>query len=355
MDIAAVDTSVQEEAGITSFDDYGRWHDLFPFGRKTVCPNGINPYRPETQEHLSEAEKEVLRQNITRNVTDLADAHPEAQFLYFYTPDSIAWWNEIAGKGLLEKQLEAEQEATRLIVSHPNIQLYSLNLRSDIITDLNHYKDNQHYADWINSLLLRYMKEGTCRITPDNCEAYLKQETDFFRTFDYTSLNTQEDYTEDLYAAALLNREITKQEPVDLLKAEGITRDVRNAETDGETLFCTGTLQRNSTEDLSEYLKGDDYAGMRMKLYLDEGHRFLTFSGRKITNQGQPTVCVYDSEGNLAASHFGSFIHVDYRKHMYFLDLKDLKGEITILFHGGFTDMTGSLYSSYEFSDIILY
>ncbi|MCR5136512.1 MAG: hypothetical protein K6C12_05385 [Oscillospiraceae bacterium] len=45
---------------------------------------------------------------------------------------------------------------------------------------------------------------------------YLDEELDFYLHFDYLSLNNMPDYENDLYAAALLNQELTGTEPVSL-------------------------------------------------------------------------------------------------------------------------------------------
>ena len=111
---------------------------------------------------------------------------------------------------MLVKILEAEEYVTELILPHTNIRLYSFNNRTDLITDMNHYHDGRHYAAWINSMILRWLYDGKYRITPENYQDTLQKEYDFFTTFDYESINGQEDYAEDDYAAALLNEQEAK-------------------------------------------------------------------------------------------------------------------------------------------------
>ena len=103
-----------------------------------------------------------------------------------------------------------------MIVEHSNIRLFSINNRTDIITDLNNYKDTTHYAAWINSLILKWMHDGKYQITKDNIDKYLREEYDFYTTFDYSSLNKQEDYEDDYYAETLLNTELTNASPISI-------------------------------------------------------------------------------------------------------------------------------------------
>lgn len=142
--------------GITSFDEYSAWQDDFVFGMNTVCPDGVHPNREEkTPAHLTNEEKIVIQENIRANVTSLAEEYPDVTFFFFFTPYSVAWWADQVESGAVYRQIEAEQYIIELMLEYDNIRLYSFNNRTDITTDLNHYKDAWHYASWINSLMLR--------------------------------------------------------------------------------------------------------------------------------------------------------------------------------------------------------
>ena len=193
------------QPGITTFDDYSRWQSKYKFGINTVCPEGITVIEPAEQLHLTESEKADIRKNISLNVTDLADEHPEVDFYYFYSPYSIVKWNDWANTGMLHKICEAEEYVTELILEHDNIHLFSFNNRTDIITDLNNYKDAYHYGEWVNSLMLRWMHDGTYQLTRENYRERLQEENSFFESYDYAGIAGQEDYEDDYYAAEVLN------------------------------------------------------------------------------------------------------------------------------------------------------
>lgn len=197
--------SKQSVPGITPFDEYSRWQYSYKFGVKTVLPNGISVRTAETYPHLSDDEKATIYENITQNVTALADEYPDVDFYYFITPYSAVWWGEVISDGTFEKQIEAEQYIIERILEHSNIHLYSFNNRTDITTDINNYKDVTHYGQWVNSLILRWMHDGEYLLTKDNYQEYIENEREFYRNFDYDSLNNQTDYEDDFYAAELLN------------------------------------------------------------------------------------------------------------------------------------------------------
>ena len=106
-------------------------------------------------------------------------------------------------------ETEAEEYAASLILRYPNIHLFCFSCRTDIITDLNNYSDPIHYAEWINSLILRWMHEESYRLTEDNYESFFQRELEFYKDFDYESLIDQVDYEDDREAVRLLEAELT--------------------------------------------------------------------------------------------------------------------------------------------------
>ncbi len=224
--------------GITDFDEYSRWQSMYSFGINEVCPEGIVMTETE-QSHLTDEDKEAIKKNIDLNATDIVERYPNVEFYYFYSPYSIVEWNEWRNEGTLYKMLEAEEYITELLLQHENVHLFSFNSRTDITTDLNHYKDSTHYACWINSLMLKWMHDGQYQLTQDNYRDMLKREYDFYTTYDYESVNGQEDYEDDFSASVLLNKELTWVDPLDILKGDRLN------------LYLNGV----------QYLKDDDGRG----------------------------------------------------------------------------------------------
>ena len=71
-----------------------------------------------------------------------------------------------------------------------------------MITDLNNYKDNTHYGEWINTQILKWMKNNDYLLTENNYEEYISKELDLYINFDYSSLNNQIDYADDYFIAS---------------------------------------------------------------------------------------------------------------------------------------------------------
>ncbi len=204
------------QPGITSFDEYARWNmEETTFGIKTVCPDGVTVSESAKPLHLSETERETILDSVWQNITSLAEAYPDVTFYYFFTPYSVVWWGRLVNDGSIYKQIESEKLVIEEVLKHQNIKMYSFNTLTDITTDLNHYKDEYHYGPWINSLMIKYMKDGKCLLTDDNYQEYLNEELSFYISYDYSQLNAQADYEDDCYAEELLNQKIDGVESLD--------------------------------------------------------------------------------------------------------------------------------------------
>ena len=186
------------QGGITSFDAYSNWMGgPYRFGKNSLYPNGIPRKEAGIPVKMTDEEKERILGNVHQNITDLAKKYPNVTFYYFFTPLSAQWWQDLLEQGLIEKQIETERIVIREILTCKNIRLYSFNNLTDITTDLNNYKDPYHYGEWINRVMLRYMRDGKYLLIEENYEDYLAEELKFYTTFDYTSMNDQEDYEND--------------------------------------------------------------------------------------------------------------------------------------------------------------
>lgn len=364
------------EPGITTFDDYAAWLD-FEFGKDSVF-YGIRRAKVYLEENnalnhkgdklpginLSEQDLKNIEENITQNVTELADRYPEVDFYYFFTPYSVMFWKILADNGEVERWLEAEQYAIELILEHDNIKLYSFNNRTDITTDLNNYKDTFHYGRWVNSIMLKWMYEGEYLLTKDNYMDYISEERSFYSNFDYSTLDAQENYANDYYAAALLNYELTgEKEPVDLLESDMAAVELQNAEiidnqyNGSKGILCTGRLARTpgSEPGVFEHVRDKDYVGAKIKLENRGNHNYLVFYGKKIKDHGELLVFVCNEQNEKESELVTRYYELDDEWRQYVVDLSDVKGDVTIILNGGYMDNSGDKDSAFVFSDIKLY
>lgn len=176
-------------AGITSFDEYANWSNEYLYGIEYVCPNGVKPAVPGTPIHITDNEKRVITETIEKNLVAVTKEYPDVTFYYFFTPYSAVWWENEVNNGEIYAQLEAERMYITELLKCDNVRLYSFNADAQIVADMNNYKDEMHYGEWINELMLQYMYDGEYLLTADNYESYLEEEQRFFLDMDYTCLN----------------------------------------------------------------------------------------------------------------------------------------------------------------------
>lgn len=133
-------------------------------------------------------EEKMVSENIVSNVVDLVHQYPETDFYIFYSPYSICYWDSLSQANALERQFQAEQLATELMLECPNIKLYNFYDQYDVITDTNNYRDKEHYASWINSKILEWMVSDVGLVTKDNYLEKLAAEREFYCNYDYDSI-----------------------------------------------------------------------------------------------------------------------------------------------------------------------
>lgn len=174
------------KGGITNFDEYSNWNNKYKYGKKHIKFEG---YKSNVEQKvITESDKEVIKNNVEQNIVNLARLHPETIFYCFFTPCSVVYWGNLKDKGDLQRELDAIKYATEIMTKHPNIKLFSFNSCYDIITNLDNYKDEVHYGEWINSKMLIYMKDNQYRLTRENYTKILDKEQRFLMEYPYESL-----------------------------------------------------------------------------------------------------------------------------------------------------------------------
>lgn len=173
----------------TSFDEYANWSHEYSYGAQAVLSTYELGNKASDIQELTEEERKTIQENIRQNVTDLASEHLDTQFYIFLSPYSICYWDVLNNNGQVNWSIEVEKAAIEALLECPNIQLYSFNNNFELTCNLDNYRDQAHYGEWINSYILQCMKNGEYRITKDNYNEYLDTIKNFYETYDYASLH----------------------------------------------------------------------------------------------------------------------------------------------------------------------
>ena len=172
----------------TSFDAYSAWPEDTPYGEAVIRAVYERPQPGGETFHLNDERYELLRGNISQNILETVNAHPDTEFYFFFPPYSVFFWDKMNRIGELEMQLEAERAVIELLIDCDNIHLFSFMDDHDLVTDFTRYKDTIHYDSGINEWMLDCMAKGEHRLTRDNYESYLEKNIGFYTGYDYEGL-----------------------------------------------------------------------------------------------------------------------------------------------------------------------
>lgn len=173
----------------TSFDDYANWNSSYTFGAETVLSTYTLGEKANEKAVLSKEEEDMVVGNIRQNVTELAELHPETTFYLFFPPYSICYWDNLNNTNEIDKRIDAEEIAIRELLKYPNIRLYSFCDNYELVCNLDNYKDQAHYGEWVNSWMLEWMYNREHQLSKDNYKKYIENIREFYNSYDYASLH----------------------------------------------------------------------------------------------------------------------------------------------------------------------
>lgn len=172
----------------TSFDEYVNWNADCVFGKTAVSKNYTRSTKVKGESNLTDEQKENIRLNIEQNVTQIAAENRDIDFYLFWTPYSIYFWDNLNQTGCLEKQLQIDKYASKLLMEYENIHLFSFYDNYEMICNLDNYKDIYHYGEWINKDMIKWMKDDRYQLTKENYDEYWDSIHEFYTTYDYEAL-----------------------------------------------------------------------------------------------------------------------------------------------------------------------
>ncbi len=144
-----------------------------------------------------------LADNIALLVSEV-EAHPETEFIFFYPPYSMLWWDMTYRYGETDAVVYCEKEMSKALLKYDNVRLFCFQADEEITTDLNNYMDSIHFSPEINRLMLDYIIAGKNEVTLDTIESDIEK----VRAF---SDRVQEEYIGPYEEQDLLTYEIIEE------------------------------------------------------------------------------------------------------------------------------------------------
>jgi len=145
--------------------------------------------RPEPTGIIEPAELflENGRANLAE-VTAWLEAHPDTEFIFFFSPYSILFWDKMDRLGQTEAMLTLLEEAAETLLSYDNAELQFFMADTEVITNLDNYADHIHVAGRVTYRMSRAMPTGEYRLTAENRAEVLDGLRDFVVNYDYDKI-----------------------------------------------------------------------------------------------------------------------------------------------------------------------
>lgn len=111
---------------------------------------------------------EGVKANLDVNICPYIEAHPETEFVFFYPPYSILYWNDVMRLKELDAVMAELDYMTSHLLAYDNVRMFCFQGEEEIVCNLNHYADYTHYHADVCRYIVECFKSGECELTEDN-------------------------------------------------------------------------------------------------------------------------------------------------------------------------------------------
>lgn len=133
---------------------YASWWTEEYYSREWVLHNYVSPEQV-LQETAPDAYLSAAEANLAANICPFIEANPQTEFVIFFPPYSILFWNDVQKENHLHATIEEYRYIANRLNAYENVRIFFFPDQEEIICDLNHYADYSHYHPRYN----RYMAE----------------------------------------------------------------------------------------------------------------------------------------------------------------------------------------------------
>ena len=145
--------------------------------------------RPEATGETLAADEflENSRANLER-VTGWLEQYPDTEFIFFFSPYSILFWDKMNQLGQTEAMLTLLQETVETLLQYDNAELQFFMADTEVITNLENYADHIHVAGRVTYRMAQAMPTGQYRLTKETYVEVLDGLRDFVVHYDYEQI-----------------------------------------------------------------------------------------------------------------------------------------------------------------------
>lgn len=175
---------------------YASWWTEEYYSEQWVLHNYTSPEQVE-EETLPEAYLAAVEKNLAENICPYIEANPETEFVIFFPPYSILFWNDVLKENHLDATIEEYRYITNRLNAYENVEVYFFPDQEEIICDLNNYADYSHYHPEFNRYMAECFAKRVNLVAKEDAEdhvqgktidEYLEHMREIAENFDYEEL-----------------------------------------------------------------------------------------------------------------------------------------------------------------------
>ena len=162
-------------------EDAYTWDDPALFGKEQVkidyelAMENVNRAFAVSEKTTAEKDEiiRIVSDNI-ENITKYVKEHPDTEFVFYYPPYSLAYWQSLIENDEAEYTLLRYRTATEILTGFENVKLYSFQNDYEVIENPDLYRDSCHYHPEVNRKIFEIMNsdDDTFLLTSENCDKW---------------------------------------------------------------------------------------------------------------------------------------------------------------------------------------
>lgn len=168
---------------------YASWWTDEYYNEEWVLMNHDAILTMESVEMDPDSFLEPIKANLEANICPYIEEHSETEFVIFFPPYSILFWNDVIMGNRLEATLNAYRCVANKLKDYQNVSMYFFPCYEEVVTDLNNYADYTHYHPSVNRYMTECFVDGEYKIDADNdIEVYIERLTNMINGYDFTPI-----------------------------------------------------------------------------------------------------------------------------------------------------------------------
>ena len=175
-----------------NYENMYQWQNQYvkDFGKDKVLKK-LKDYKPTKIDNSNDYSFETMKKSFEYNFLTIVKEHPEVNFIFFYPPYSIITYKIWEDNGSLDDILKFKAYVAEKFTTMTNVKLYDFHDAFKITTNLDNYRDFDHYTQDINNWIIDQIIDGNFLVTKENMSKRLEKFRNQIEYYNLSKLKTQ--------------------------------------------------------------------------------------------------------------------------------------------------------------------